>query len=241
MMTSFRPSSKTGLLIGAAAAILTAIFWIPTDTWSVFFEGNGLTQIFEKGGLVMWPLLIVSILCSGAVIERISFILKEKEGRDPSGLDDFYAAIQDRKLHEAARISRDSEDFVLRYLGYGLTHRANSLEDALEFAKEQELRRYRSGISIIDTGITLAPLLGLLGTVTGMMNSFSLIGGDLNSPSAITGGIAEALIATAFGLGIAITGLIPFNILNSRSEGADLEMASAGAKLQLLLDSGPAK
>ena len=82
--------------------------------------------------------------------------------------------------------------------------------------------------------ITLAPLLGLLGTVTGMMGSFSLIGGELSTPGAITGGIAEALIATAFGLGIAITALIPFNLLNSRREKASLEIESAATQLLLM-------
>jgi len=83
--------------------------------------------------------------------------------------------------------------------------------------------------------ITLAPLLGLLGTVTGMMGSFSLIGGELSAPGAITGGIAEALIATAFGLGIAITALIPFNYLNARTDEANHELESAGAQLELLV------
>ena len=87
----------------------------------------------------------------------------------------------------------------------------------------------------MDTVITLAPLLGLLGTVTGMMGSFSLIGGELSAPGAITGGIAEALIATAFGLGIAITSLIPFNYLTTKMEEADLEIESAATRLELLM------
>jgi biopolymer transport protein ExbB len=84
--------------------------------------------------------------------------------------------------------------------------------------------------------ITLAPLLGLLGTVTGMMGSFAVIGGDLSSPGAITGGIAEALIATAFGLIIAIVCLIPFNYLNNRIEGIETELLAAGEQLKLLIE-----
>ena len=80
-----------------------------------------------------------------------------------------------------------------------------------------------------------APLLGLLGTVTGMMGSFSLIGGELSAPGAITGGIAEALIATAFGLGIAITALIPFNLLNTKMEEARLEIELAATQLELMM------
>ena len=86
------------------------------------------------------------------------------------------------------------------------------------------------------TIITAAPLLGLLGTVTGMMNTFSMMGGDeLGAPSAITGGIAEGLIATAFGLLIAITCLFPNNYLNARIESAQHEMEDAGRRLELML------
>ena len=123
----------------------------------------------------------------------------------------------------------------MRTLGYALTHREKSLANALLYAQEKELKRFRRGIPILDTVITLAPLLGLLGTVTGMMGSFSLIGGELSAPGAITGGIAEALIATAFGLGIAITSLIPFNILNTRMEEARHEIESAAKELELLV------
>ncbi|MFM9170771.1 MAG: MotA/TolQ/ExbB proton channel family protein, partial [Phycisphaerales bacterium] len=75
-----------------------------------------------------------------------------------------------------------------------------------------------------------------LGTVTGMMGSFAVIGGDLSSPGAITGGIAEALIATAFGLMIAITCLLPFNYLNNKIEGVETELLAAGEQLKLLIE-----
>ena len=116
-----------------------------------------------------------------------------------------------------------AEFYVVRALGYALAHKHKSLDHALLYAQENELKRFRRGIPLLDIVITPAPLLGLLGTVTGMMGSFSLIGGELGTPGAITGGIAEALIATAFGLGIAITALIPFNVLNFRRKRPDLK------------------
>jgi biopolymer transport protein ExbB len=72
-----------------------------------------------------------------------------------------------------------------------------------------------------------------------MMASFSVIGGDLSSPGAITGGISEALIATAFGLVIAIVSLLPFNYLNNRIEGIETEMLAAGEQLKLLVETHP--
>jgi biopolymer transport protein ExbB len=97
------------------------------------------------------------------------------------------------------------------------------------------LKRFNRGLPLLDTVITLSPLLGLLGTVVGMIHSFGLIAGDLDAPAAITGGIAEALIATAFGLGIAITALLPFNYLNTKLEDARRELEVAGNRLELLL------
>jgi biopolymer transport protein ExbB len=103
-------------------------------------------------------------------------------------------------------------------------------------AANRELKRFNRGLTILDTAITLAPLLGLLGTVIGMISSFNMIGGEeLGAPTAITGGIAEALIATAFGLGIAIAALLPFNYLNAREEEARLEMQDAASHVELHL------
>jgi biopolymer transport protein ExbB len=175
------------------------------------------------------------------VLERVFFLMREKIKRDPRALEAFFAAAGRGDTQEAIRIGKTTKFYVVRALGYALAHKETSLASALLYSQAQELKRFQRGIPILDTVITLAPLLGLLGTVTGMMGSFSLIGGELSAPGAITGGIAEALIATAFGLGIAITALLPFNFLNARTDEARHEMESAATQLELLVQaSAPA-
>lgn len=198
-------------------------------------QKTNIVHIFVKGGPIMWPLLVASILALGTVLERIVFLLGERMKRDPKALDAFFTAVTRGDTEEAIRVSKASKFYVVRALGYALVHKEQSLANALVYAQAQEMKRFKRGIPILDTVITLAPLLGLLGTVTGMMGSFSLIGGDLGAPGAITGGIAEALIATAFGLGIAITALLPFNFLNNRIDDAQHEIDSAAVQLELLV------
>jgi biopolymer transport protein ExbB/TolQ/tetratricopeptide (TPR) repeat protein len=206
---------------------------LATGGLKTLLDRTSLIFILEKGGPVMWPLLIASILSVGTVIDRVLFLLSERRKRDPRAVEEFFAAVDRGDVEGAIRTSEASKFFVVRTLGYALAHKETSLTNALLYAQEKELNRFRRGIPVLDTVITLAPLLGLLGTVTGMMGSFSLIGGELSAPGAITGGIAEALIATAFGLGIAITSLIPFNILNARMDEARHEIESAAKELQL--------
>ncbi len=202
--------------------------------FKVMFDDDSIVHVFKKGGPVMWPLVCASVLALGAVIERVNFLIVEQRKRNPQLVQDFLTAVRRGEMERAIHISSSTEYYVVRALGYALAHKHKSLEHALLYAQENELKRFRRGIPLLDIVITLAPLLGLLGTVTGMMGSFSLIGGELSTPGAITGGIAEALIATAFGLGIAITALIPFNLLNFREEKARLEIESAAAQLLLL-------
>ncbi|MGH9869173.1 MAG: MotA/TolQ/ExbB proton channel family protein [Candidatus Polarisedimenticolia bacterium] len=194
-----------------------------------------LIHIFKRGGPIMWPLLFASILALGTVVERVWFLVNERRRRDPRALQRLLDSVETGDVPGAIEVGRGTKDFICRALTDALEHREKSISNALMLAQSLEIKRFSRGTAILDTVITLAPLLGLLGTVTGMMGSFSLIGGDLSAPSAITGGIAEALIATAFGLGIAITALIPFNYLNSRVEEARHELDSASTRLELLL------
>lgn len=194
-----------------------------------------LIELFLKGGPIMWPILIVSIVALATVLERLVFIAAEKARRDPGAVRNIFGRIEHGDHDGAVGVGAASKDFVARVLVAALRERDTSFTNALLAQSSEELKRFNRGLSILDTVITLSPLLGLLGTVTGMIHSFGLLAGELDAPAAITGGIAEALIATAFGLGVAITALIPFNYLNSRMEDARREIEIAGNRLELLL------
>ena len=232
-LARLRPRGMAAILI-CLMLLACAGIW-RADIVKTLFDDASLIHVFKKGGSVMWPLVCASVMALGAVIERVNFLIGEKRKRDPQLMRDFFTAVRQGEMERAIHISNSTEFYVVRALGYALAHKHKSLEHALLYAQENELKHFRRGIPMLDIVITLAPLLGLLGTVTGMMGSFSLIGGELSTPGAITGGIAEALIATAFGLGIAITALIPFNVLNFREEKARLEIESAATQLLLLL------
>ena len=199
-------------------------------------QKTNIVHVFVKGGPIMWPLLLASVVAVAVVLERLLFLLSEQRKRSPKTLGKFFVEVGKGNLSAAIELANKSKDAVVTTLGYALEHRDQSLGHALAYAETRAFKRYRRGIAILDTVITLAPLLGLLGTVTGMMASFSVIGGDLSSPGAITGGISEALIATAFGLVIAICSLLPFNYLNNRIEGIENEMLAAGEQLKLLVE-----
>jgi biopolymer transport protein ExbB len=200
----------------------------------------GLLHLFIKGGPIMWPMLAASILAMAVALERVLFLVNERRKRDTRAVAAFFVQVGKGDLAAAVTLSKGSRDPVVSTLGYALEHRDQSLGHALAYAETNTLKRYRRGLPVLDTVITLAPMLGLLGTVTGMMGSFAVIGGDLSSPGAITGGIAEALIATAFGLMIAITCLIPFNYLNSRIETIENELLACGEQLKLMVEGRPA-
>jgi biopolymer transport protein ExbB len=195
-----------------------------------------MLTLFQKGGPVMWPLLLTSIVALTVVIERFMFILQEKRRRSSDMVGRILASVERGDIDAAIRVGGQSQDYVARVLVYGLTHRQKSFSNALLLAANQELKRFSKGLSSLDTIITLAPLLGLLGTVTGMIRAFGLLGNKgLEAPTVITGGISEALIATAFGLFIAIVALIPFNYLNARLEDSRREIEDATSYLELLL------
>lgn len=228
------------LQAGIATLVETGEGLLPLDpsrggALKALVQKTSIAHIFKKGGPIMWPLLFAAVLAIFTVIERIFFLVVQRFRRSLKAMDNFFAAVEQGNIEDAIQTSKTSKFYVVRTLGYALMHKEKSLANALIFAQEQEMKRFRRGIPILDTIITLAPLLGLLGTVTGMMGSFSLIGGELSAPGAITGGIAEALIATAFGLGIAITSLIPFNYLNTKMEEARLEIETAAKQLELLV------
>ncbi len=195
-----------------------------------------MIQLFAKGGPVMWPLLLASIVTVSVVLERVWFYLRESRLRRPQDVDVFLEDLEKKKIKECLDRGRRSTDFIARTLAYALENRDKSLSNAFLQAANRELGRFSRGLPVLDTMITLAPLLGLLGTVTGLIHSFGLLGEDqIQAPMALTGGIAEALVNTAFGLVIAITALIPFNYLNSQLERTRHELEDTGTQMELIL------
>jgi len=196
---------------------------------------NWLIDKFHKGGPIMWPILIVSIIGLTVVIERIFWWTGRWFRRDPKRIEKVFTAIEHGDTAEASRLSRGSRDPVLRMMWNGLNHQHASLQGALQVAAGIEIKRAGRFLVVMDTLVTLAPLLGLLGTITGLIRSFSFLGNEELAVQAVTGGIAEALIATACGLGIAIFALIPFNFFTSRVSNLEFELQTAATNLEVML------
>jgi biopolymer transport protein ExbB len=221
----------------AATAISPSPAASPTGEAQPTSAGNWLIDQFRKGGPVMWPILIVSIIALTVVIERILWWGGRWLRRDPKRIEKVFTAIENGDVPEASRLSRGSRDPVLRMMWNGLNHQHASLQGALQVAAGIEIKRAGRFLVVMDTLVTLAPLLGLLGTITGLIRSFSFLGNEELAVQAVTGGIAEALIATACGLGIAIFSLIPFNFFTSRVSNLEFELQTAATNLEVMLEA----
>lgn len=185
----------------------------------------------------MWPILVLSLVTGAVVLERLAFIYTEKRRKQPERLIRLFRLAEQGQLDEAARAAHDSTDPVARVLAHGLAHRDVSLSNALIVAAGRELDRYHRGLVVLDTAVTLGPLLGLLGTVVGMVRAFGIVGGEdlAGKTAALTGGIAESLIAVSFGLGVAIVAILPLNWLTARLEIMRRRIEDATNHLELLV------
>lgn len=227
-------------LPGIVAVVKEGAGWFPFDpskgaALQELIKETNLVEMFIHGGPIMWPLLLSSIAAFTVVFERVIFILNENRKRSRRKMAEFFAKCEEYDLDGAIEVSKTTKDFIVRALGYALEHREKSLNSALVFSAQTAMKRFNRGLMVLDTVITLAPMLGLLGTVTGMMGSFESLSGENSNPTAIMGGISEALIATAAGLIIALVCLLPYNYLNAKIEAAQKELETATARLEILV------
>ena len=200
--------------------------------------GQTPMELFKHGGPIMWPVIILSFVTVTVAIERILFIIKENASRDDEVVEKMLEKVENRDIDGAIAVGKGSKDFVARILVYALTHKEHGLSNAFMRASGQELRRFSQGMPTLDTCVMSAPYVGLLGTVTGMMNTFGALGtgADISeSAGAITGGVAEGLIATACGLAIALFGMFPFNYVQSKIEEAKSDISDANNALELII------
>lgn len=195
---------------------------------------NAAVDLFHKGGPIMYPIAVVAVVAVCIFVERVFWWLRFTAKRSVKQLDEVYEKLEAGDLAQAIALSAKSKDPVVRVIHHGLNHRHTSMQGALEVAAGQELRDAGRYLSAMDTIVTLAPLLGLLGTVTGIMGSFTSMGNSELAVEKVTGGIGEALIATAAGLGIAIGTLVPMNYFHSRLAGLKFDLEAAANNVLIL-------
>ena len=196
-----------------------------------------MLEIFQSGGPVMYPLLLCSITVLFVVVERSIFWIGLETRRDRRLLDEAMEIAQRGDWQLLKERVAGCRDYLIRILVIGILHREYSMGRAMESAAAEELRRMQRFMGVLDTMITVAPLFGIFGTVLGIIESFKVLGAaGIADPGAVSGGIAQALITTAAGLGIAILTVFPFNYFNSRVEEAAHQIEQYATSLEIVYE-----
>lgn len=193
-----------------------------------------VVSVVVKGGIVMIPLMLCSLISLALTIERILFWSKLKSREV---LHEILTHVEKGEFDQALKLGKGSQQPIARVMAAGIAHRNPAPAKAMEAAAQAEIPVLKRRLGVLDTIVTLAPLLGLLGTVVGMIGSFDVMADvGMGQPHAVTGGVAEALIATATGLLIAILTLISYNYFTARAEREMDQMEHFSSSLELELD-----
>ena len=196
---------------------------------------------FVKGGPVMWPLLLCSIIAVGVIIERVMFWMRERRAQDTALVHKVLHLTERGLVDEATKAAQRSQDAAARILVNGLSHRHFSLEGALEVAVQAELKRMKRYLGVLDTIITVAPLLGIFGTVTGILVAFGALEGRIPDPKVVASGIAQAVITTVAGLAIAIPTVVAYNYFCAKVEDMASQISTHVTNFQILYQKGKAR
>lgn len=173
---------------------------------------------FHKGGLVMWPLLFCSLMVIAIAIERFLFYKASDSGQ--AFTTEYCALLRQNKTDEAHKLAASAQGQCAQMLTAAADIAGGRIQKQayLESQAGIFIAQLRNRLDYLSIIVTMSPLLGLLGTIVGMIGAFSIFNLQAGAPLAITGGIGEALIATATGLCVAILSLCAHSYFSHRMD-----------------------
>jgi len=192
-------------------------------------------EFFLRGGPLMWPILLCSVIAITITLERL-YHFHRIRGNLPNFLSRVKKLLSEGKFHEAEKLCEGSPGPVAHILAIGINIRNRSSEEKekiISRAGSRELRRLEKNLRGLGIIAHISPLLGLLGTVTGMIRAFVKIqelGGRVDA-SVLAGGIWEALITTAAGLSVAIPAIVFYHYFEGRVDSFSSQMKDAASEL----------
>lgn len=191
---------------------------------------NELVDVFNRGGPLMWPILLASVIALAVAIER-ALVLRRSRVIPEATVRQVLQLVSEGKIAESREVCRHDGGSYARIARAGLEwwgHGPEAVREAIEDAGRREAPRLMRALGVVGTVASISPLLGLLGTVVGMIQVFATI--SVTGPGqgqGLSAGISEALLTTAFGLSVAIPALIIYNMLTSRAERLILDIEGA--------------
>ncbi|MDB5338051.1 MAG: MotA/TolQ/ExbB proton channel, partial [Planctomycetaceae bacterium] len=232
-----KPAAAAGAVVNPAADPFPApeekSYLIPTDP----------IQLFLAGGFLMWPILLSSVISLWFVLERM-VVLRRRRVIPRAFVDRFIQHLEQGKLNAetALRLCEENLSPIADVFAHGIRKWGKTsveVEQAIIDGGERQISQLRTHLRIINGVATVAPLLGLLGTVVGMIMSFNELaqGGDADRAQRLAGGIGVALITTAAGLFVAIPSLILYMFLSGRVDGLVMEMDGLAQKVVNLISN----
>lgn len=195
------------------------------------FLNGSIFRLYNQGGPFMHPLLVFSLIALVFIIERFYALWKSKINTQEFIGRVRTALLKRRNVKEAITVCEEYQGPIANIMKSGLIKHGRTQEEierTIEAASAHELARLERGLGVLATIANVAPLVGFLGTVSGMINSFdALARAGLSNPGLVAKGISEALITTAGGLVVAVPTLIMFNYFTSQVGGYVLQMETA--------------
>lgn len=176
-----------------------------------------MSEYILSGGYLMIPLMVCSLLSMTVVLERLYFWLRLSINENQDQLEKVLGYIVSHRSLPPTIPVEGKLDLTASLLIHAGNTSKTDIGTAFKLKVLQKIEEMNKGMMVLNTIISLAPLLGILGTVVGIIDSFDAISQlGTNSPQAVSGGISKALVTTAAGLSLSIITLVPYNYFNTR-------------------------